>query len=146
MTNTSDELLERAVIDRVIAEGFQNVWHIPAAVAIAWWREKYGTGFNSEQVTRDLVLNTLTDYVGEFGSARDALRHAALEAYPKPGTDDAAKATNAGFKTIDLDAFPFSFIDWDKAAADYMAYGVKVIAGRHFFDATGAAWRLTSVF
>jgi len=147
MTELNKSLeLERAIIDRVIAEGFQNVWHLPAAVAIAWWRERYGDNLSEDDITRDLVLNTLTEYVGEFDSPVAALKHAALEAYPKPNTDQAKAAGAHGFKTVDLDAFPFRFIDWDRAAVDYLAYGVRVVGGRHFFDSTGAAWRLGHIF
>lgn len=141
-----DEELERAIVERVIKEGFQSVWHLPAAVAIAWWRERYGQHLSEDDITRDLVFNTLTEYVGEFGSPVEALKHAAVEAYPKPNTEQAKRAGELGIKSIDLDAFPFKFIDWDKAAKDYLAYGVKVVNGRHYFDSTGAAWKLTQIF
>jgi hypothetical protein len=124
-----EEQLQADLVERVVELGFDEVWQIPAPVALAWMRHVLGDGFSAEDITRDVLLNTLTDYIGQFDSAVTVLKTAAQQAYPK----------------ISFERFPFSHIDWDAAAKVYMEHGVLVVGDGHYFDRDHNAFSLEDI-
>lgn len=128
-TLTSEQQLEADLVDRVVELGFYEVWEIPAPVAVAWMRHVIGPHFSEEDITRDVLLSTLSDFIGKFSSPVDVLKTAAQEAYPN----------------ISFERFPYNHIDWDAAAEVYMNHGVLVIGDDYYFDRFHSAFALEDI-
>lgn len=128
-TMNSEQQLEADLVDKVVELGFYEVWEIPAPVAVAWLRHVVGPHFSAEDVTRDSLLSTLSDYIGQFSSSVDVLKTAAQETYPH----------------ISFERFPYNHINWEAAAEDYMKHGVLVIGDGHYFDRFHSAFALEDI-
>lgn len=121
---------QQELIDRVVELGFDSVWKIPAPVAVAWLEHTLGSGYTKTDVTREVLLNTLTDYMGRFDDPVALVKSACQEAYP----------------TVDFAKAPFVFIDWERVSDWYQKHGVLVVGDGHYFDKHMSSWSLVGLF
>lgn len=124
------DLKEQELIDRVVELGFDSVWKIPAPVAVAWLEHTLGSRYTQEDITREVLLNTLTDYMGQHHDTLSLVKTVCQEAYPG----------------LDFAKAPFYFIDWDKVVEWYKENGVLVVGDGHYFDKHMSSWSLTDIF
>lgn len=124
------EQREQELIDRVVELGFDKVWKVPAPVAVAWLEHTLGGGYAKGDITRDVLLNTLTDYMGHFDDPVALVKCVCQEAYP----------------SLDFQKAPFYFIDWNEVASWYLKHGVLVVGDGHYFDKHLSSWSLVGIF
>lgn len=124
------ELRERELIDRVVELGFDKVWKLPADAGVAWLEHSLGPGYTKEDITRDVLLNTVSDYMGHFDDPVALVKSVCQEAYPG----------------LDFGLAPFYFIDWDAAASWYQKHGVLVVGDGHYFDRHLSSWNMSDIF
>lgn len=124
------ESREQELIDRVVELGFDKVWKIPAPVAVAWLEHVLGSRYTAEDITRDVLLSTLSDYMGHFDDSVALVKSVCQEAYPG----------------LDFGNAPFYFIDWDAVAAWYLKHGVLVVGDGHYFDKHISSWSMSDIF
>lgn len=124
-----DEQLQADLVDKVVELGFDEVWKIPADVAIAWIRHVLGDHITADDITRDVLLSTLSDYIGQFDDPVAVLKQAFAEAYPD----------------ISIERFPFTHINWDAATEVYMEHGVLVVGNGHYFDSEHSAFAIEEI-
>lgn len=123
---TRDEQLQADLVEKVVELGFDEVWKIPADVALSWMRHVLGEHITADDITRDVLLSTLSDYIGQFDNPVAVLKQAFAETYPK----------------ISIERFPFTHIDWEAASKVYMDHGVLVVGNNHYFDSEHNAFAL----
>ncbi len=126
---TRDEQLQADLVEKVVQLGFDKVWKIPADVALGWIRHVLGDHVTAHDITRDVLLSTLSDYIGQFDNPVEVLKQAFAEAYPG----------------ISIERFPFTHIDWDAAVKVYMNHGVMVVGNGHYFDSKHSAFALEDI-
>ena len=126
---TRDEQLQADLVEKVVELGFDEVWRIPADVALSWMRHVIGPHMTADDITRDVLLSTLSDYIGQFDNPVAVLKQAFAETYPN----------------ISTERFPFTHIDWEAASKVYMEHGVLVVGDNHYFDSEHHAFALEDI-